>query len=116
MSHNQRVGTWGEREAAAYLTGRGYKIAGRNIRTPYGEIDLLAQKDGLTIFVEVKARFSTAVGPPEVSVTRRKQEHMTACAQHYAQEHGIDHWQIDVVAIQRVAGQAQIVHFENAVS
>ena len=116
VSHNQRVGRWGEKKASEYLVERGYMIAARNVRTPYGEIDLLAHKEGLTIFVEVKARLSEGVGPPEVSVSPRKQQHMTACAEYYAQQNGIDHWRIDVVAVQKVDGEDQIVHFENAIS
>lgn len=116
LSHNQSVGRWGERKAAEYLVRRGYVIAARNVRTPHGEIDLLASKDGLTIFVEVKARLTAGVGPPEISVSPRKQEHMTACAEYFAQQNGIDHWRIDVIAVQRVDGEDQIVHFENAIS
>jgi putative endonuclease len=112
----QRLGRWGERAAADYLAGLGYEIAARNIRTPYGEIDLLARSEGLTVFVEVKARASRTLGPPEVAVTPRKQAHMIACAEHYAQQNGIDHWRIDVIAVEKVGGRAQITHFENAVT
>ncbi len=55
MSRNQKVGQWGEQAAANYLSAKGYEIKARNVRTPYGEIDLIARKDGFTIFVEVKA-------------------------------------------------------------
>ena len=78
MTRNQRVGKWGEQAAADFLAERGYEIVARNLRTPYGEIDLIAQKDGFTIFVEVKARTSKVFGPPEVAVTPRKQGHMLA--------------------------------------
>ena len=73
MSRNQKVGQWGEQAAADYLSAKGYEIMARNVRTPYGEIDLIAQKDGFTIFVEVKARTSSSLGPPEIAVTPRKQ-------------------------------------------
>jgi putative endonuclease len=116
MTRNQSVGRWGEQAAAEFLCQHGYEIAGRNVRTPYGEIDLIARKDGLTIFVEVKARTSKSFGPPEVAVTPRKQAHMLACADHYAQQNEIDHWQIDVIAVEKSKGQIEIVHFENAVS
>jgi putative endonuclease len=107
MSRNQRVGRWGE---------HGYQIAARNVRTPYGEIDLIARKDGFTIFVEVKARTSRSFGPPELSVTPRKQAHMLSCAESYAQQNEIDHWQIDVIAVEKIAGNPRITHFENALS
>jgi putative endonuclease len=116
VSHNQRIGSWGEQAAADYLAEHGYQILERNLRTPYGEIDLLARKEGFTIFVEVKARTSKTLGPPEIAVTRPKQTHMIACAEHYAQQNGIDHWQIDVIAVLKIAGEARITHFENAVS
>ena len=116
MSRNQRVGEWGESTAARYLVERGYEIQARNVRTPYGEIDLVTSKDGLTIFVEVKARTSRLLGPPEIAVTPRKQAHMRACAEHYAQQNGIDHWRIDVIAIATANRAPDIIHFENAVS
>ena len=116
MSRNLSVGRWGEQAAADYLCGHGYDLVSRNLRTPYGEIDLIAHKDGITIFVEVKARTSKSFGPPEIAVTPRKQAHMLACAEFYAQQNEIDHWQIDVIAVERVEGRTEIMHFERAVS
>jgi putative endonuclease len=113
---NQKVGAWGEGVAAQYLEKRNYTIVARNVRTPYGEIDIVAVKDGRTIFVEVKTRTSSSLGPPEISVTPRKQEHMLAAAEHYAQEYEIDHWQIDVIAVEGKPGwQPVFTHFENAI-
>lgn len=115
MKHNQRIGTWGEETAAEYLTRNSYEIMGRNVRTPYGEIDIVAKQGDRTIFVEVKTRTSNKMGPPEESITPRKQEHMIACAEHYAAEHAIDHWQIDVIAIEGRPGTTpKITYFENA--
>lgn len=116
MSRNQRIGQWGEQVAAEYLTARGYEVLGRNLRTPYGEIDLVARRDALTVFVEVKARTTGSLGPPEIAVGRRKQAHMQACAEHYAQQNLVDHWRIDVIAVEKIAGEARITHFENALS
>ena len=116
MTHNQRVGKWGEKAAASYLNTHGYEIVKINVRTPYGEIDLIAKKDDLMIFVEVKARTSKTYGPPEVAVTPRKQQHMVSCAEYYAQQNEIDHWQIDVLAIEQVGDKTEIKHFENAIA
>jgi putative endonuclease len=116
LSRTQLIGRQGERAAADYLTRRGYRLISHNVRTPYGEIDLIVQKDDLTIFVEVKARASSSLGPPELSVTPRKQAHMLACAEYYCQQHQLDHWRIDVIAVQRIGARKQIVHFENALS
>jgi len=116
MKHNQRIGKWGEDTAVEYLAERGYEIVARNARTPYGEIDIVARQGDVTIFVEVKTRTSNKMGLPEESITARKREHMLAAADHYAAEHEIDHWQIDVIAIEGKPGiTPKITYFENAI-
>ncbi len=116
MKHNQRVGQWGEDAVAAYLAERGYEVVARNARTPYGEIDIVARQTDIVIFIEVKTRTSNKMGLPEDSVNARKQAHMLACAEHYAAEKAIDHWQIDVVAVEgKVGSKPMITHFENAI-
>lgn len=114
MNHNQKIGRWGEQLAADYLKQKGYIILRHNARTPYGEIDLVAQQGEQVVFVEVKARTSRAYGTPEMAVTARKQQHLLAAAEHLAAEMQIYSWQVDVIAIEKLPGrQAEIVHFEN---
>jgi putative endonuclease len=116
MKHNQRVGKWGEDAVAAYLAEHGYDIVARNARTPYGEIDIIVRQSETTVFVEVKTLTSSRNFFPEQNVTTRKQAHMLACAEHYAAENAIDHWQIDVVAVEGKIGlEPKITHFENAI-
>jgi putative endonuclease len=116
MSHNQQVGQWGESVATDYLTGHGYEIIAHNVRTPYGEIDIVAKQGDVMVFVEVKTRTSDKMGLPEISITPRKQEHMLACAQHYASENEIDHWQIDVISVEGKPGmRPKITQFDNAI-
>ena len=117
MKHNQKVGKWGEETAVIYLTQRGYEILNRNARTPYGEIDIVAKHEDVIIFVEVKTLTSSKNFFPEQNVTARKREHMLACADCYAAENNIDHWQIDVIAVEGKQGvEPKITHFENAVT
>lgn len=116
MKNNQRVGKWGEDAVAAYLAERGYEIYARNARTPYGEIDIVTKQGDITIFVEVKTLTRSRNFFPEQNVTARKQAHMLACAEHYAAEHAINHWQIDVIAVEGQVGlEPKITHFENAI-
>lgn len=120
----QELGRWGEAYAANYLRDHGYEIISRNVRTPYGEIDIIAQqltKDDeqelMTVFVEVKTRSSQSFGYPEESITPRKQNNLVSAAQHYLQEHpDLDmHWRIDVIAIERYPKRSPTInHFENA--
>lgn len=116
MKHNQRIGKWGEDVAAEHLTQNGYEIIGRNVRTPYGEIDIVAKQNNITIFVEVKTRTSNKMGLPEESITTRKREHMISCAEQYAMDNEIDHWRIDVISIEGKPGiETKITYFENAI-
>jgi putative endonuclease len=95
---------------------KGCEIIARNMRTPYGEIDLVVKQGETIIFVEVKTRTSNRMGLPEESITSKKREHMIACAEHYAAEHEIDRWQIDVISIEGKPGTEPIVtYFENAI-
>jgi putative endonuclease len=116
MKHNQRIGKWGEDKAAEHLAERGYEILARNARTPYGEIDIVARQGDVTIFVEVKTLTSSRNFFPEQNVTARKREHMLACAEQYAAENAIDHWQIDVISIEgKPPSKPVITYFENAI-
>ena len=116
--NKQEIGRWGEQEASDYLFQKGYTILGRNIRTPHGEIDILALKDQILIFVEVKTRTSTAFGNPENSIDARKLNHMKASALYYAQKNGFaGTWQCDAIAIFRSNSKPiEIVHFENIIA
>jgi len=66
------LGGKGEKYAVKLLEGRGYKIIETNFKRPWGEIDIIAVKDDILVFVEVKTRKSTKFGLPEEAVTPRK--------------------------------------------
>lgn len=65
MSHNQKVGKFGEMLAKNYLIKHGYKIIDANIKLSYQELDIVAKKDDQIIFIEVKTRISQFYGPAE---------------------------------------------------
>ena len=67
------LGASGEARAAAYLEARGYRIVGRNVRAGGVELDLVAERGLLTVFVEVKTRRSTRYGSPVLAVDAHKQ-------------------------------------------
>ena len=54
--NSKLLGTWGEEKAAKFLQGKGYKIVGMNYKNRFGEIDIIAERRNLVIFVEVKTR------------------------------------------------------------
>jgi putative endonuclease len=118
---NQRkaIGQWGEETALRYLESKGYSIAARNVHTAHGEIDIIAYKEELLVFVEVKTRSSHVFAFPEDSVNVRKQAHLLSAVEEYLQGHpdSANTWQIDVIAIERKpAGKPEIVHFENVIA
>ena len=68
-----RIGQWGEQVAAVYLIERGYEILTMNLRcSPYGEIDIIAEKDGIIIFVEVKTYSKKQLGTPAQNIDQNK--------------------------------------------
>ena len=67
-----QLGRDGEQAAAAYLERRGYRIVARNARIERVEIDLIARRGGLVVFVEVKTRRARRHGAPEEAVDARK--------------------------------------------
>lgn len=96
------LGRRGEALAAAELERTGYRIVARNVRTPYGEIDIIAESDGTTAFVEVRTKRGSDFGAPEESLNLRKRQRMEQSALHYIAERGDDDpdWRLDLVAVE----------------
>jgi putative endonuclease len=65
------VGISAESRAAAYLIAKGYRIVARRFRSPVGEIDIVARRRGVLVFVEVKAR-NTLDGAAESLLPRQQ--------------------------------------------
>ena len=109
----RQFGNDSEAEAADYLCTNGYKILEKQWKCEYGEIDLIAEKSGEIVFVEVKARKSETYGFPEDSVTEQKIRHLISCAHAYLDRIGENvSWRIDVIAIEFLQDKTSILHFE----
>lgn len=80
MNQKQKFGRAGENFAAEILQLSGYEILERNYRCKDGEIDIIAQRDGEIVFIEVKTRRGAAFGDPCEAVGRTKQQHMRKAA------------------------------------
>lgn len=81
--HNKKLGEKGEKTARAYLKGQGWKILEKNYKTPFGEIDIIAEKDGTVAFIEVKTRLSDTFGLPSESVTNMRKLRYIRGANYY---------------------------------
>ena len=77
------AGRRGEDEAVRHLTARGVTVLARNVRYPDGEIDVVAEHEGVLLFVEVKWRRTPARGSAAESVTPRKRARLVRAARRY---------------------------------
>lgn len=80
------LGAEGELRAALYLRSQGYRITGHNVRSGGVEIDLVAERGNLLVFVEVKTRRSARFGAPECAVDRRKRARLVRGAASWLRE------------------------------
>lgn len=82
----KELGREGEQSALEYLEGKGYKILERNYRTPFGEIDIVAEEKDVIVFVEVKRRSTPLFGSPFEAVDRVKRKRIWQSALFYLKE------------------------------
>jgi putative endonuclease len=111
------LGARGEAVAARYLRRLGYRILGRQVHLPSGELDLVALDGRVIVFVEVKTRESDEHGRPDDAVTPDKQRRLTRLAVTFLKRHGlVEHpARFDVVAVTWPSGgKPRIEHFRNA--
>lgn len=81
------MGEAAEDEVAKYLTSHGYKILERNWKNRWGEIDIIAEKDGCVHFVEVKYRASDEQGSGLEYITASKLRQMGFAAEMWMSDH-----------------------------
>ncbi|HZZ98863.1 MAG TPA: YraN family protein [Candidatus Saccharimonadia bacterium] len=76
------TGIAGEAIAANFLRQHGFFILATNVRTPFGEIDVLARaKDGTVVYCEVRTRLTAEFASPAESIHQRKLQHMIRSAE-----------------------------------
>ncbi|MFZ1654421.1 MAG: YraN family protein [Candidatus Moraniibacteriota bacterium] len=120
---NQEIGKAGEDAAAAYLMAHGYRIRERNYANTrglrLGEIDIVAEKHGEIVFVEVKAAFIAGGREdrlPEWQVTRAKLRKLEKAAGIYLKERRLENraYSFDVVAVTFTeTGKPDIRHLDH---
>jgi putative endonuclease len=116
MTARQKLGALGERTAADFLVKSGYRIVAQNHRCRRGEVDLVAERGELLVFVEVRTRVTAAFGGPAETVSGAKQRRVVAAARDYlarrrGPERGV---RFDVVAVTDGPQGPSLQHFENA--
>ncbi|PLX98679.1 MAG: YraN family protein [Desulfuromonas sp.] len=111
-----KLGAWGEEQAACWLRRQGARILERNLRTPVGEIDIVARLKKQILFVEVKTRTSLEFGTPAEAVGPRKQQQIIRTAQWFLQQEKPNNLQprFDVISVLCENDKIRIEHFPNA--
>ena len=83
MAQHNLTGNTGEALAAAYLSEHGYRVLHQNWRHSRWEVDIIAEKDAILHFVEVKTRRSKKFGHPEENVDKKKIQNLINAAEEY---------------------------------
>ena len=100
MALHNTVGLDGENLAVDWLKQNGYEIMHRNWRHSYYEIDIIASKNKMLHFIEVKCRNASPFGYPEDSVTKKKFNHMKRAADEFLFLNPGHRWiQYDILSI-----------------
>jgi putative endonuclease len=87
MAKHNQTGTFGESIAANYFLEKGYHILHQNWRHSHWEVDIIASKENVLHFIEVKTRSTKNFGQPEDKVTRKKMQNLINAAEQYLHQH-----------------------------
>jgi putative endonuclease len=112
----KRLGDLGEKAAEDLLAADGYRIVARKHRCRRGEVDLVAERGELLVFVEVRTRATNLFGGPEETVGTLKQKRVVQAARDF-----LARWRgpprdarFDVVAVVDCPGGPRLEHFPAA--
>lgn len=111
---DRALGKQGESVAVQYLTRQGFAIRFRNYHTRYGEIDIVAERDGIIHCIEVKTRQTQSFGPAVESITATKQQHLWNTFNAFIEREQItDPCQCDLLTLELINGEWQLDWHEN---
>lgn len=116
-SYWSKFGSSAESAASAWLESAGYRILDRNWRRPWGELDIVASREGVIHFIEVKASVARTAGfEPFVRAGHGKMARVLRTARTWLANYGGDHepeWQLDVISVIMGPDGPEFEHFEH---
>ncbi len=109
------LGNIGEMKSCEYLESVGYLIIEKNFRCAFGEIDIIAKREDIICFVEVKTRASSSYGEPQESVNPQKIARIRNTASYYLELKNLNSFDVsfDVISIKVSGKNLQMEHFRN---
>ena len=115
---NSELGRLGEEEAAQHLEARGWRILDRNVRWGRKEVDIIASKDGVLAFVEVKCRRGEKYGHPLEAITPAKRREIAGVARDWLRRRTLPSGTLvrfDAVSVfWRTGGPSEVLHLPDA--
>ena len=116
--NTKSIGNEGEYRAAKYLESKGFEIIGRNWRTKLGEIDIIAVKNDILVFVEVKTLPNGTLDMIQRELNYQKRERIIKTSKRFLlkhREYNNSYVRFDVIVID-MPGLEPVYHIENAFS
>lgn len=112
----QALGIAGEALAAQWLEQHGWTLVSRRFRNGHRDLDLVARRDGVVAFVEVKARRGSEFGDPVEAVDWRKRRELIRSAHVWMDRFGrpTDSYRFDVIGVLVEGARVRIRHVQNA--
>lgn len=112
MALHNEIGKKGEQESIKYLLSNNYLILENNYRFDRAEIDIIAQKEQVVVFIEVKTRSKNKFGNPEEFLSEAQQKRIFKAAKNYIETNNIETpVRFDVISIVK---NQEIKHIEDA--
>lgn len=116
MAAHLSLGKKGEKIALNFLKDNNYRIIERNYKAKKYEIDIIALKESVLVFVEVKTRATDKFGEPEESVGYKKENHIATAAEYFMERFEEDFTDVryDIISIILNETLTRIKHIEEA--
>lgn len=83
MAKHLQTGRLGEQLGAAWLIENGYQLIAQNWRHSHWEVDIIAAKENILHFIEVKTRRTKKFGHPEAAVTKKKIQNLINASEEF---------------------------------
>lgn len=115
MAKHNKLGKDGELIAFMILQRDGYNILQTNWKYQKAEVDIIAKKDGILVFIEVKTRSSKKFGKPEDAIDKKKISLYKDAVEGYLEQYPTEaEIRFDVVSIVIGKDKTDIEHIPNA--
>lgn len=115
MAEHNALGKKGEKLAIDFLVDKGYDILEKNYRYLKSEVDIIAQKDGVVVAVEVKTRSTPEFGNPQDFVKLKQIQSLVKAIHNYIVDKDLDvEVRFDIIAIIKNKSGTRIEHLEDA--